>query len=182
MHSKAFENSQNSRLFLYIGVGLILLALVSSLLTTQVNVQNPEYPHYEDFPTGFLFFAPVIGSYGLTSLALGITEVSASKKEHLLFFLPILGLIYIWTLLVVGNVIWNIIRLGFDYYPLWWLYLIIHLIPSITISLIAFLNFAKRDYLSTILKKKATRTASLGLIVTVPLVSAAVLWILLTST
>jgi hypothetical protein len=147
-----------------------------------VNVQNPEYPHYEPFPTGFLFLAPIIGSYGSASIALGVTEISTSKKEHLLFFSPILALIYIWTSIIVGSVIWSISRLGFDYYPLWWLYLIIHLIPSITISLIAFLNFAKRDYLSTILKKKATRTASLGLIVTVPLVSAAVLWILLTST
>jgi hypothetical protein len=166
------------RLFLYIGFGLILLAVASSFIMTEVNFGSPDWPDYEAFPTGFLFFAPIIGSYGLSSLALGITEVSMSKKENLLFFSPIFGLIYIWTTFIVGNVIWSITRFGFDYYPLWWLHLIIHLIPSITITMIGFLNFAKKEYMDRVLKKKAIRLASLSMLIAVPLVSVAVLWLI----
>ena len=124
----------------------------------------------------------MIGSYGLTSLALGITEVSMSKKENLLFFFPIFGLIYIWTAFIVGNVIWSITRFGFDYYPLWWLHLILHLIPSIMVSVIGFLNFARKSHLSRAVKKKSIRIASHTTMITLPLVSAAVLWLLLTLT
>jgi hypothetical protein len=175
LHNNVFRSS---RLFLYLGFGLILLSLVFLPIMTKVNFGSPDWPDYEDFPIGFILFAPIIGSYGLTSLTLGIAEVSMSKKENLLFFLPIFGLIYIWTSFVVWNVVWNILRLGFDYYPFWWLYLIIHLIPSITVSVIGFLNFAKKEYLSRVLKEKVIRIAAFSMIITVPLVYVAALWLL----
>lgn len=87
---------RSSHLFLYLGFGLLLLSLVSLPIKTEVNFQSPDVQDYEDFNIGFLF-ALVIGSYGLASLALGVAEVSMSKKKTLLWFLPIFSIIYIWT-------------------------------------------------------------------------------------
>src|SRR3972149_9436474 len=88
------QTLKSSRLFLYLGLGLVFLTLVSLPIKIQVNVQTPEFPDYEDFNIGLLW-APVIGVYGLASFVLGIAEYSASKRRVWLYFLPIFVCLYI---------------------------------------------------------------------------------------
>ena len=168
MQSNMFRSS---RLFLYLGFGLILLSLVSSTIKTEVNAQSQDFPDYENFNIGFLF-APVIGSYGLASLALGIAEVSMPKKKTLVCLLPIFSIIYIWTSVIV----WMAIQFGFDA-PFWWVYAGIHFIPSIMVSVIGVIQFAKKEYMDRIFKNNIIRKAACTILIAIPLLFVAALWL-----
>ena len=162
---------RSSYLFFYVGIGLIILAFFSAMITTEVNVQNPTYPDYEPFPSGFLIFTPMIGGYGLTSMMLGIAELPMSKKENLLFFLPIFGVIYFWTL----SIVWVIIRFSSNV-PFWWVGLVLYLVPCITVSVVGLIIFAKKEYLVSVLKKQSMRIAISIMIIALSLVFAAAQW------
>ena len=162
---------RNSRLFLYLGVGLILLALVFSFVTTKAAIMDSGFTRYEDFPTGFVIFAPIIGSYALTSLTLGVTEISTSKKENLLFFFPMAIPIYVWSSLILGMAIRQLIA------DPWWLHLSILLIPSITVSAIGVLTFAKKEYVNIVLKQQWLRITAFTAMTTLPLAYVIVLWL-----
>jgi hypothetical protein len=43
------QTLKGSRLFLYLGVGLVFLTLFSLTIKIQVNEQTPEFPDYEEF-------------------------------------------------------------------------------------------------------------------------------------
>ncbi len=60
---------RSSNLFFYVGVGLVLCALVILPTEIRVNMGSTEWPNYEDFYVG-RFLAPAIGSYGLAILVL----------------------------------------------------------------------------------------------------------------
>ena len=73
---------KSSRLFLYLGLGLVFLALVTFPTTVMIKVQPGDI---DDVSIGWLF-APIIGAWGLASVSLGITEAFRSRKEALLVF------------------------------------------------------------------------------------------------
>ena len=162
---------ESYHLFLYLGLGLIVLALFSSLITTEISYIDSGFTRYANAPTGLIIFAPIIGSYGLTSIVLGIVELPMSKKENLLFFLPIFGLIYIRTSLVVWSAIRNIIA------DPQWFHLSMLLAPGIAVSEVGFLNFAKKEFLSRVLRHLAIRIAIFSILIAFPLIYLAVLWL-----
>ena len=168
MHNTLFRSSH---LFFYVGIGLILLAFFAGTITTEVEVIGSTYPDYIDFPSGFLILTPIIGGYGLTSILLGIAELPMSKKENLLFFLPIFGVVYLWT----SFIIWVIIRFGSNV-PFWWLGLILYLVPGITVSVVGFIILARKEYLVRTLKKLWMRIAVSIVMIALPLVFAGALW------
>lgn len=162
---------RNAHLFLYVGVGLILLALVSSFATTKISIMDSGFTRYVDAPTGFVIFAPIIGSYALTSLTLGITEFQMSKKETLIFFFPLFIPIYVWSSLIMQMAIRQLIA------DPWWLHLSILLIPGITVSAVGVLSFTKKEYVNIVLKQQWLRITAFTAIITLPLVYVIVLWL-----
>ena len=162
---------RSSYLFFYVGIGLVLLAFFAGTITTEVEVTGSTYPDYMDFPSGFLILTPIIGGYGLTSLMLGIAELPMSKKENLLFFLPIFGVVYFWTLFIV----WVILRFGSNV-PFWLVGLILYLVPGITVSAVGFIILTKKEFLVRVLKKLRMRIAVSIIMVILPLVFAGALW------
>src|SRR3990170_6753024 len=96
---------KSSRLFLYLGLGLVFLALVTFPTRIMMQVQLGDF---DDVGVGWLF-APIIGVWGLVSVVLGITESSMSKKDAMLCLLPVFALIYIgltfasWMVMTYGE-------------------------------------------------------------------------------
>jgi hypothetical protein len=163
--SQAFKNP---RLFLYLGFSLVFLTLVSLPIKIQVNVQTPEFPDYEDFNIGLLL-APVIGVYGLASLALGITESSGSKQAGWLSFLPVFVFIYIGLAFAASMLLYPINRQNWS----WWFYLGLILVPSILAHAAVILHFANRGKLPRTLENPKIKISIFVVLTAVPLLFAA---------
>jgi len=159
------QTLKSSRLFLYLGFSLVFLTLVSLPIKIKVNVQNPEFPDYEDFNIGLLW-APVIGSYGLASLALGIAESPASKRRVWLYFLPVFIFIYIGLAFAAGTLYYNRENWFF------WFYLGLLLIPSIVAHAVALLHFTNKDKLAKALENPKIRIPTFVVLIAVPLLFA----------
>ena len=157
--SRTFENP---RLFLYLGLGLLILTLFSAPIKIQVNVQTPEFPDYEDFNIGLLF-APIVGAWGLASIALGITESSLSKKRVLLCLLPVFALIYVG----LGFASWMVMNHGMNWF--WRAYFGFIFLPFLIGHAAAFYNFTNKEKLVQTLKNTRTRTSVFIALVAVPL-------------
>jgi hypothetical protein len=169
LHSSVFRAS---RLFLFLGLGLILLSLASLLIKVEINVQNPEFPKYEDFNLGF-FLAPVLASYGLTSLALGAAEASMTNRRKVGYLLPVLALIYVFTAVTV----WLATRYGFDN-PFWWVYAGIQSVPSIIVTAVEAIQLVKKEHLNRVSQNRSVRLAGFFILTAIPLLYVATLWLL----
>lgn len=162
----------NSRLFLYIGFGLLVLSLVFLPIKTEVNVQTADFPDYETFNIGFLF-APVIGVWGLMSIAMGILASSWSRTKTVLSITPVFVLIYtglaftIWMVLAYGSVIF------------WWGYFSLFLVPSIVANIVTILYMSRKNQLLNALNNKKTMIVFSCFIVLVPLIFSIVFWLAL---
>jgi len=82
---------RSSRLFLYLGVGLVLLALVCLPVKVRYVVQ-PKVMEYEEWHLGPVF-AFLIGFWAVASLVLGVMESSLSKRAVVSCLMPILCLV-----------------------------------------------------------------------------------------
>jgi hypothetical protein len=133
-------------------------------ITIEVNVQSPEFPDYEDFNIGLLF-APVIGSYGLASLVLGIAESSASKQRVWLYLLPIFILIYVSLAFAAGMLFYPVNRENWS----WWVYLGLLLIPSTVAHAVALLHFTRKETLAKALENPKIRIPTFVVLMAVPL-------------
>jgi hypothetical protein len=158
------QTFKNSRLFLHLGFGLIFLTVVTLPIKVQVNVQTSEFPDYEGFNIGLLL-APVIGSYGLASLALGIAESSASKQGIWLYFLPVFILIYIGLAIAVSILYYPVNRENWS----WWIYLGLILIPIIITHVVVLLHFTNKEKVTKILENSRIRVPTFIILVAVPL-------------
>jgi hypothetical protein len=147
------------------------LALVSLAIKIQVNVQSPEFPDYEDFNIGLLF-APVIGSYGLASLVLGITESSLLRKEILPCLLPVFALLYIG----LGFASWMVMNYGVLWF--WRAYFGFILLPFLITHTAVLFYFTKKERLAQILSNIQTRTYAFIALVSVPLFYAVIFFFL----
>ena len=166
---------KSSRLFLYLGFGLVFLTLVSLPIKIKLNVQTPEFPDYEDFNIGLLW-APVIGSCALASLTLGIAESSASKRKAWLYFLPVFILIYIGLAFAVSILYYPVNRENWS----WWTYLGLLLIPTIIAHAGALLHFTNKEKLTKVLQNPKIRIPTFAILVAVPLLFAGALLLTLT--
>jgi hypothetical protein len=166
-----FPRVLNSRhLFLYAGFGLIFLTLVVLPIKIQVNVQSPEFPDYEDFNIG-VFFAPLIGSYGLACLVLGIAESAVPKQRVWVYLLPIFILIYIGLVFAASILFYPVNRGNWS----WWVYLGLLLGPSVLAHAVVLLHFARKETLARALENSKVRIPMFVVLMAVPLLFAAAL-------
>jgi hypothetical protein len=143
--------SVGSSMFLYLGIALILLAVVS--LSIRIPVQG-QPGDAEYFSMGWLF-APIIGVWGLASTFLGLVQSSKPKRKIESYLLLILAVVTIslayaaYLVIVFGAGIISSVGRG---EPFFWVYFILVLAPSLVIyaSSIRFMRSNERlEFLAT---------------------------------
>jgi len=160
---------KSTRLFLYLGLGLILLALVCFPAKVRV-VSQPGTPETDTMWLGPIFTI-LIGAWSLPSLLLGVIESSTSKKAVLLGLTPILCL---------GNIalalsLWDAIRFWRGMLIQWLLVYSPLLVPCAIADVTTFLYFTKEETLAKALKNPITRFLSMIILVAIPLIFATTL-------
>ena len=156
-------------MFLYLGFGLIFLALVCLPAKVRVVVQ-PEIMETELWYMGPIF-AILIGAWSLPSLLLGIIESSMSKKRVLLWFTPILCLASI----VLALSVWDAIRFWRNILAQWLLSYSPLLTPCIIANVIGLLYLKKKAKLAEALKNPKIRVLSMIVLLVIPLLFATIL-------
>ena len=158
-----------SNVFLILGIALFVLALIT--FPTRVEFVDQQAPgHTEHYTVGWLF-APIIGVWGIASLALGLVQSSGPRwaVARLLLFLSLLvcvGLIFA-SYMVVFYGLGIFVSVGRGE-PFFLLYFGLVLVPSIIIlaSTIKFLRAEERAIFQVSKKVKA---AVFAVIAVVPL-------------
>ena len=166
-----------SRLFIYLGVALIVLAFVAFPTRIPLQAQPGDVDY---FGVGWLF-APIIGIWGLASIVLGLVQSSSPKRIIESYLLPVVavvtvGLAYATYMVAVFGL--GIIRSVGRGEPFWWLYFVLVLVPSVLIyaSTIKFLKSEKKPIL---LMNNKVKAAAFVMLAGVPLSFTAVFLVLL---
>ena len=154
---------KSPRLFLYLGVGLVFLALATFPTTVMIQVQPVDV---ETVGVGWLF-APIIGAWGLASVSLGIIETVLSKKYAVLCFLPVFVLFYIG----LGFASWMVMANGASWF--WRFFFGLTLFPCLIANTAGFLYFTKKEKLADALKNQRTRILAFTALIAVPLLYTA---------
>jgi hypothetical protein len=155
---------ESSRLFLYLGLGLVFLALITFPTNVMIQIQQGDF---DDVSIGWLF-APIIGAWGLASVTLGITEAFMSRKEALLCLLPVFAFIYIG----LGFASWMVTVYGESWF--WRVYFGLLLFPCLIANTAAILYFAKKEKFAHALKNQRTRSLAFIALIAVPLLYTAI--------
>jgi hypothetical protein len=159
----------NSRLFLYLGLGLIFLALI--FLPAQVRlVVQPEVGETELWHLGPIFTL-LIGIWSLPSLLLGTIESSTSKKAVLL---P-LTLMLCFVNVVLARLLWEAASFWRGMLIQWLINYSPFLAPCLIVDVAAFLYFTKEVRFIITLKSPKIRVLSIILLTATPLFLAAIL-------
>jgi hypothetical protein len=138
---------------------MVFLAMVTFPTRIMTEVQPGDF---DDVGVGWLF-APIIGAWGLTSVALGIAESSLPRKEILLCLLPVFALLYIG----LGFASWMVMNYGVLWF--WRAYFGFILLPFLIAHTAVFFYFTKKERLAQVLSNIRTRTYALIALVSVPL-------------
>jgi hypothetical protein len=157
----------SSRLFLCLGIALVILAVITFPTKIPLQAQPGDVDYYS---VGWLF-APIIGIWGLASVVLGLVQSSLPKRKIEAYFLPLLvvvtvGLAYAAYLAVVFGS--GIIRSVGHGEPFWWLYFGLVLAPSVLIYASATKFFRAKENVE-LLKNKKLRSATFVTLAAVPL-------------
>lgn len=148
-----------------LGIGLVTLAIVS--FPTRVTFGDRTEPAgSEDYNVGWLF-APIIGVWGLASIALSLVQSSMPKRrtEYYLLFIDAVvcvGLAFAFFMAIVfGSGIVTSVGRG---EPFFWLYFGLVLAPSLIIlaSTVQFLRAGERAIFQVNKKVKVTVFAVLA--------------------
>ncbi len=154
--------AMSSRFFLYVGFGLIFLALVYLPVKVWIIVQ-PETPEVELWHLGPIY-ALLVGVWSLPCLLLGIIESSISKKVASLRLAPILCLANIFLILTIVNQIrfWRGMELQMllNYSPF--------LAPCAIVNMIGLLYFANSGKLAKALKNPIIRVLLIIMFAAIP--------------
>jgi len=154
-----FSGALNSRhLFLYSGFGLILLAFLFLPMRTAVMI-GIDLDYYW---IGWIF-APVMGAWGLASLALWLSEFSMSRGRVLQGLSLVCVPIYFSLAFAVFMVIY--VRVNWS----WHLFFALILGPCVIASVAAILYAAKKQKLAYSLKNQRTRSLAFIALIAVPL-------------
>jgi len=157
---------KNPQLFLYLGFGLIFLALICFPAKVRVIVQ-PETPDIDLMHIGPIV-AILVGAWSFPSLLLGIIESLTSKKAALPWFASVLGLANaLLALLLWGQIgLWRGIELQMllSYSPF--------LTPLVIINVTGLLYLTKGEKLGRVLKNLVIRVPLLGVLLIIPLLFA----------
>jgi hypothetical protein len=154
-------------MFLYLGIALILLAVVS--LSIRIPIQG-QPGDVEYFSMGWLF-APIIGVWGLASTVLGLVQSSKPRKKiesYLSFILAVvtLGLAYAAYLVIVfGSGIISSVGRG---EPFFWVYFSLVLAPSLLIYAYSIRFLRSKERLDFLANQKV-RIATFITLAVVPL-------------
>jgi hypothetical protein len=154
-------------MFLYLGIALILLAVVS--LSIRIPIQG-QPGDVEYFSMGWLF-APIIGVWGLASTVLGLVQSSKPRKKiefYLSFILAVvtLGLAYAAYLVIVfGSGIISSVGRG---EPFFWVYFSLVLAPSLLIYAYSIRFLGSKERLDFLANQKV-RIATFITLAVVPL-------------
>ena len=159
----------SSRIFLYLGIGLVALAFIS--FPTRVTFGDQQaVGRSEDYSVGWLF-APIIGVWGLASIALSLIQSSMPKQRaetYLLFIDAVVcvGLAFAsYMVIVFGSGIITSVGRG---EPLFLLYFGLVLAPSLII-LASTVKFLRAGEHASFLVSHKVRAALLVLLAAVPL-------------
>ena len=121
-----------SSMFLYLGIALILLAVVS--LTVRIPVQGQ--PGDVDYLSMGWLFAPITGVWGLASAVLGLVQSSKPKRKIESYLSLILAVVTVslayaaYLVIVFGSGIISSVGRG---EPFFWVYFSLILAPSLLI-------------------------------------------------
>jgi hypothetical protein len=166
-----------SYMFLYLGIALILLAIVSLPMRIPVQAQPWDVDY---FSIGWLF-APIIGVWGFASTVLGLVQSSQPKRKIESYLLLILAVVTVslayaaYIVFVFGSGIISSVGRG---EPFFWVYFSLVLAPSLLIyaSSIRFLRSKER---SDFLANQKVRIAMFVALAAVPLSYIAVFLLLM---
>lgn len=160
----------SSRVFLLLGIGLVALAIVS--FPTRVTFgDRGALGGSEDYNVGWLF-APIIGVWGLASIALSLVQSSMPKRRaetYLLFIDAVVcvGLAFATFMVVVfGSGIITSVGRG---EPFFWLYFGLVLAPSLII-LASTVKFLKAGEKTIFQVRKRAKAAVFVVLAAVPLI------------
>ena len=169
--------SVGSSMFVYLGIALILLAVVS--LPTKIPVQA-QPGDVEFFSIGWLF-TPIIGVWGLASTVLGLVQSSQPERKIESYLLLVLAVVTVslayaaYTVIVFGS---GVIRSVGRGEPFFWVYFSLVLAPSLLIytSSIRFLRSKERI---VFLANQKVRVATFVAFAAVPLSYTAIFLLLM---
>lgn len=157
----------SSRMFLYLGIGLVVLAVATFLMKIPIQAQPGDVDY---FGIGWLF-APIIGIWGFASIVLGLVHSSSPKRTIESYLLPVLALVTVGLAYATYMVIFfgsGIIRSAGRGEPFWWLYFLMVLVPSLLIYALA-IKFLRSEGPIDLLASQKVRVATFVTLAAVPL-------------
>jgi hypothetical protein len=175
MVSRNFVSS--SFMFLYLGIALILLAVVSLFMRIPVQAQAEDVDY---FSIGWLF-APILGVWGLASIVLGLTQSSQRNRRielylSLILAVATLSLAYAtYMVFVFGSGIISSVGRG---EPFFWVYFSLILLPSLLIY-VSSIKFLRPKERLAFLANQKVRVATFVTLAAVPLSYTAIFLLLM---
>ena len=157
----------STRIFLYLGTGLIVLAVGIFPMKIPIQAQPGDVDY---FGIGWLF-APIIGIWGFASIVLGLVHSSSPKRTIKNYLLPVLalvtgGLAYATYMVVFFGS--GIISSAGRGEPFWWLYFLMVLVPSLLIYA-STIKFLRSKGPINLLANQKVRVATFVTLAAVPL-------------
>jgi hypothetical protein len=169
--------SVGSSMFLYLGIALILLAVVSLPIRIPIQGQPGDV---EYFSMGWLF-APIIGVWGLASTVIGLVQSSKPKRKiesylSLILAIVTLSLAYAAYLAIVFGS--GLIRSVGRGEPFFWVYFSLVLAPSLLIY-VSSIRFMRSKEILDFLTNQKVRIATFVALAAVPLSYTAIFLLLM---
>ncbi len=157
----------SSRLFLGLGIALVVLAVAIFPVQIPIQAQPMDVDYYG---VGWLL-APIIGVWGLASIVLGLVQ-SASPRQQIEYYLyPLVAFISISLIyaLYMAFAFGSGLISRFNHFdPFWWLYFGLILAPSLLIYVAAF-KYMRTHKQPKFLENKKVRAAMFAVLAVVPL-------------
>ena len=162
-----------SRLFIYLGFALIVVAFVTFPTRVLLHAQPADTDYYR---IGWLF-SPIIGMWGLTSAVLGIVQSSMQTEKTKTCLWILMGLVFV----ALGFSGWMAISFGIGGAgnPFWLVYFAMVLIPSSIIYVASYSFFKNKDKIKAAFSSKKRIFMIFSILIIVPLVYTVALLALL---
>lgn len=167
----------SSRLFMYSGIFLVVIAVTSFPMKIPIQAQPGDVDY---FGVGWLF-APIIGIWGFAGIVLGLVHSSSPKSAIRYYLLPVLalvtvGLAYaIYMVIFFGSGLIHGMGRGESF---WWLYFLMILIPSLLIYFLI-VKFLRSEGPINLLASPKVQIALIVTLVAVPLFYAFIFLLLM---
>lgn len=167
----------SSRMFLYLGIALVVLAFVTFPTRIPIQAQPMDVDYYS---VGWAF-APIIGIWEFASIVLGLVQSSSPKRKIESYLLPVLAVVSVslayaaYLAVVFGSGIISSVGKG---EPFFWLYFGFVLAPSLLIYTSA-IKFLRSKEKTDFLGNQKVRAATFVILAAVPLSYAAVFLLLM---